>query len=277
MRRFPNSTQSPLLCLAIALACAASAEAQSASSGSFGGRSMGSSFTPSGSSFGGTGASGMAPGFGGVSGMGAGGMGGAGGGVAGATTRGDTTAGQISGGERFVRGARQPGQFVGSDSRDTTNIMSQLSAYSALQSGLGRNNNDASNANRQSATAGMRNSRVKMPRIQQSVGFDFVPPKAETVDAVLQSRYAMSPRMSRIGSIAVQMEGRTAILTGVVATAHDRALAEQLARLEAGVSGVRNELTIVPTFATPAAVAPPVKATPPDAVLPPETPSVPRK
>lgn len=271
MRRFHGSTQCPLLCLAIGLACAASAHAQSASSGAFGGRSMGSSFTPSGSSFGGTGASGMAPGFGGVGARGMGG--GAGGGVAGATTRGDTTAGQISGSERFLRGARQPGQFVGSDSADTTNIMSQLSAYSALQSGLGRNNSNASNANRQS---GMGNSRVKMPRIQQTVGFDYMPPNAETVDAVLQSRYAMSPRMSRIGSIAVRMEGRTAILTGVVATAHDRALAEQLANLEAGVSGVRNELTIVPTFEAPAA-APPVKAAAPEAVLPPETPSVPRK
>lgn len=271
MKRFPGSTQSPLLCLAIALACAASAHAQSASSGAFGNRSMGSSFTPSGSSFGGTGASGMAPGFGGV---GAGGMGGAGGGVAGATTRGDNSAGQITGSERFVRGARQPGQFVGSDSADTTNFMSQLSAYSALQSGLGRNNSNASNANRQS---GMGNSRVKMPRIQQSVGFDYVPPKAETVDAVLQSRYALSPRMSRIGSIAVRMEGRTAILTGVVATAHDRALAEQVANLEAGVSGVRNELTIVPTFAVPAAAAPPAKAAASEAVLPSETPSVPRK
>lgn len=265
--------QSVLVGAAVLLAGAHSALAQSASTGAFGSRSMGSSFTPSGSSFGGTGASGMAPGFGGV---GAGGMGGAGGGVAGATTRGDTTAGQVTGNERFVRGARQPGQFVGSDSRDTTNFMSQIAAYSAIQSGLGRNNSNASNVNRQSGMSGMGNSRVTMPRIQQSVGFDYVPPKAETVDAVLQSRFALSPRLSRIGSIAVRMEGRTAILTGVVATAHDRALAEQLASLEAGVSGVRNELTIVPTFVAPAAAVPQAKAAASEAVLPSETPSVPR-
>src|SRR5436190_4371184 len=82
---------------------------QGATSGSVGARSMGSSFTPSASNFGGSaGARGAA---GGQGGLGALGVGGAGGSLAGATTRGDASAGQVTGNERFVHNNRRPGQF----------------------------------------------------------------------------------------------------------------------------------------------------------------------
>ncbi|MBN8627063.1 MAG: BON domain-containing protein [Planctomycetes bacterium] len=239
--------------LAIALASSAADVAQAQSSGAFGARSMGSSFSPAASSFGGTrstAAGGMPSGFGGVSGMG--------GGVAGATQRGDTTAGQVTGNERFVRGARQPGQFVGSDAGDSNNFFSQLSSYASQQQRRG--NNDNSNPNRQSGMSGG-NSRRVQPRVEQSIAFDFAPPKPELVDAALQSRFKLSPRFAKLGAIEVTMVGRTAVLSGVVATEHDRALAAQLASLEAGVSEVRNDLTIAAGPAAPA-VVPPVAAPP---------------
>ncbi|MGC3967665.1 MAG: hypothetical protein QM775_09920 [Pirellulales bacterium] len=195
--------------------------AQAQSSGSFGARSMGSSFSPAASTFGGTrstAAGGMPAGFGGAMGMG--------GGVAGATTRGDNSAGQITGGERFVRGARQPGQFVGGDSGDAASFFSQLSNYSAQQGH--RANNDTSNPNRQTGMTGGLGSRRVQPRVEQSIGFDFAPPKPELVDAALQSRFQLSPRMAKLGAIDVRMEGRTAVLSGVVATAHDRAVSRAI-------------------------------------------------
>ena len=196
----------------------------------------------------------MPAGFGGV-GMGAGG------GVAGTTSRGDSTAGQITGSERFIRGARQPGQFVGSDSSDARNFMSQMSTLAAFSQQNRGNNSDAQNANRQSGNS--RNSRRTQPRVETTVGFDFTPSQPVYTGTLLQSRFT-SPRLNKLGDITVRMEGRTAILSGVVPTEHDRALAEQLALLEAGVDSVRNELT--------SSAAPP-KLPPPEAQPPAASPS----
>ena len=50
----------------------------------------------------------------------------------------------------------------------------------------------------------------------------------------------------------VEMQGRTAILRGVVATEHDRDLAERVVRLEATVDQVQNQI-VVASPATPKA------------------------
>ncbi len=44
--------------------------------------------------------------------------------------------------------------------------------------------------------------------------------------------------------INVRMEGRTAVLNGVVAAASDRRMSELLIRLEPGVSSVDNQISI---------------------------------
>jgi hypothetical protein len=64
-------------------------------------------------------------------------------------------------------------------------------------------------------------------------------------------------------SISVSMEGRTAVLSGTVASEHDRVLAERLALLEPGVSAIRNELVVAsanaPTAAQPTGLPAPAR------------------
>ncbi|MCE9605972.1 MAG: BON domain-containing protein [Planctomycetia bacterium] len=229
------------------LCCGSFAEAQqsasSGSSGAFGARSLGSSFSPT--------ASGFAPG--GSNGLGAG-MGG----VAGMTTRGDNTAGQVSGNERFVRGSRRPGQFVGADNADTSNLMSQLSSM-ASQNQLGpQRNNNAANPNRTTGNLGLGARRVQ-PRVAVSVGFDYRTAGSDEAGTVLQNRFTKSSRPGLRGRVIVNLEGTTAVLRGNVATEHDRVLAEQVALLEAGVGSVRNELQVIQRENLPTQQAPSIQ------------------
>lgn len=219
---------------------------QGATSGSFGNRSMGSSFTPSASNFGGSAAArggGGGMGGGGQGGLGALGVGGTGGTVAGATTRGDANVGQVTGSERFVRNNRQAGQFVGGDTGDTNNFFSQLQGMAAQQ---GPRNQNQQNANALNVRAPQSKARVQIVP-----GFSYAIPTDARVGAVLQDRLERSQRIEQRGPITVTMDGRTAVLSGLVATEHDRVLAERVALLEAGVAEVRNELTIAPSQPLP--------------------------
>ena len=54
----------------------------------------------------------------------------------------------------------------------------------------------------------------------------------------------------------VTIEGATAILRGVVATEHDRVLAERVAKLEPGVRQVENLLTLAPPSESPSTQPP---------------------
>lgn len=203
-------------------------------SGMFGGRSTGSSFAAAPSNFSGSAAARTAAAGGGLGALGAAGLGGS---LAGATTRGDASTGQVSGNERFLRNNRRSGQFVGADTADTNNIFSQLSGLAATQGARGQNNQQNTNNVRLMPTKA---------RVQVSPGFSYALPGGDRVSTTLQQRLERSQRIERLGPIEVRLEGRTAVLSGSVATEHDRELAERVALLEAGVSTVRNELTVGP-------------------------------
>ena len=68
--------------------------------------------------------------------------------------------------------------------------------------------------------------------------------------SIVMDRLAKSMRLSPGSPVAVKVQGDTAVLQGVVATQHDRALAEQLILLEPGVARVTNELRVDPSGAT---------------------------
>jgi hypothetical protein len=67
----------------------------------------------------------------------------------------------------------------------------------------------------------------------------------------LQGRLANNPRVKAMGSVAVAVEGQTAVLKGSVASVHDRQLLEKLLLLEPGVSEVRNELQVAAAMKAP--------------------------
>jgi hypothetical protein len=100
-------------------------------------------------------------------------------------------------------------------------------------------------------------------------GADLAVAPTPQVSSVLTSRLARSMRLSAGAPVEVSMAGDTATLRGVVATPHDRELAEQLVRLEPGVARVTNELRVEQSGAT---VGKPQTLSSPPAPQPPATP-----
>ena len=65
-------------------------------------------------------------------------------------------------------------------------------------------------------------------------------PFSQRVTAIVQR----TPQVRTLSPVRVDMNGEVATLRGRVATQQDRELAENLIRLEPGVSDVRNELSV---------------------------------
>ena len=74
--------------------------------------------------------------------------------------------------------------------------------------------------------------------------FDYPRPDSDQLSTLLMRRLAVTPAIQTQIPIRVQLQGRTAILRGVVSTEHDRRLAEQMIRLEPGIELVKNEIVV---------------------------------
>lgn len=83
------------------------------------------------------------------------------------------------------------------------------------------------------------------------VGFSRAVVAPTQVSTALAQRLSSSRRIQTVSPMEVVIQGRTATLRGVVASDYDRALAEQVARLEAGIGQVRNELVVAVAPAEP--------------------------
>ena len=179
-------------------------------------------------------------------------------GVAGATSQ-DNGAGILQGNERFVRGSRQPGAFVGSDTTDLPSFLTNLATAGGRgQSGLnaqGNRNRNQGNANQDFQNFGGRNGRQQQPRYRTTriVAFDVPTPSPTELSTRLTQRFLKTPGIESVSPVQVVVQQRTAILRGVVATDHDRDLAERLVLLEAGISRVQNELRVAQPLPGPEA------------------------
>jgi hypothetical protein len=158
--------------------------------------------------------------------------------------------------ERFVRGNRQPGQFVGADTADVSGILGSLGAGTNTRSnqnfnaraisGQGRNRGNQPGAQPGGTGRGARGGRSG-EQLAVAVELGFEPPAAsapEVLSDTLTTKIGQSKRIQTIQPIEVSLADGTAILRGVVATPHDRELAEQWMLLEPGVRAVRNELQV---------------------------------
>jgi hypothetical protein len=194
----------------------------------------------------------------GSSGMSRAGGVGTGGGIEGQMSIGD-----IGGNERFVRGNRQPGQFVGSDAADVQSFIGAMSqnggrgmqGQNPFSMGRGQQRQDFNQGDDFGGGSGRSGRRVPL-RTSLNVDFEYRPVVPTTVATQLQTQLSRSRGISSLGPITVEMDGRTAVLRGEVATERDRALAARLALLEAGVSQVRNELQVESATRRPAAAIP---------------------
>ncbi len=178
-----------------------------------------------------------------------------------------SSVGTLTGGERFVRGNRRVGDFVGTDTSDLDVFVGARQSQRGRQirsaiSGL--REDSGPNVNQPMSAAPKTSMGIYQPRIR--IGFDYVPRPPTEVESVLSRR--LTDRLGGedgSGPIAVTLDGRTAILRGEVVSQRDAVLAEAIARMEPGVSDVRNDLTLVPTASQsdpPAPGIPPPLSTP---------------
>jgi len=192
----------------------------STSSGLFGSRTVGSGASAGSRTFGGTGAGGL-------------------------STASQGNVGQIDTSDRFVRGSRRPGQFVGTSSEEAQTFLGaiQAGANALGQSGLGPLSTGSRNANR---GAGGRTARTRN-EIRTSLRVAFEYPRMAAVPQQgrkVLDRLVASQRIRALSPVQVVVHDGTAILQGVVATEHDRGVAERLILLEAGIWDVQNELVV---------------------------------
>lgn len=151
--------------------------------------------------------------------------------------------------------------FVGADTSDTSNVLSQVDgsgATGAGRTGTARQLGGAANqrASRQNAGqfrsgaagwgAGGRNARQGIPA---SLRVAFTADQ-QTVQGVRNStaqrleRISRMPQIQQIEPLQISLENGTAVLQGVVASDHDRLLVERLILLEPGVKAVQNDLVV---------------------------------
>ena len=150
--------------------------------------------------------------------------------------------GGLQGNERFTRNGRAAGQFVGADGADTANMIGIMAgAQNAALQGLSRSLSNL-NPNQGKQEGNLRAK--KTVRAVRSVEFEYKAPQVAVINTNLATRLTKSKAVLAQGNIAVAMEGRTAVLMGVVANEHSRDLAARLCLLEPGVSKVENRLTI---------------------------------
>jgi hypothetical protein len=172
--------------------------------------------------------------------------------------------GMITGNERFLRENRQAGQFVGGTTAGVGALRGQDPTTAPGSTGMFGTTSRFSPFNAfgpygmmNPMTAmyqqGMYNqlSRQRRPlRMPVQLGFAPAAITAATKTPVaqrVQTRLAHLPQLrANPGAVKVEMEGRIAVLTGQVASEHDRNLIGRLLLLEPGIADVRNELTVAP-------------------------------
>jgi osmotically-inducible protein OsmY len=179
---------------------------------------------------------------------------------AGATTSSTDTAGQISGSERFLRANKRAGNFIGTDSTEAAYAMRNFSVYGTT--GTARQQQNRGTLRSSTAAAAQPAAQTNaVPPFQTGISAAFTHPELP----VRQLSESLARHMEGVRgikaakSVQVAIQGDTAVLRGQVATARDRALLEQIARLEPGVWNVRNELTVSPPKASPLVIPSPLQ------------------
>jgi hypothetical protein len=150
-------------------------------------------------------------------------------------------------GARFIRGNRGSTDFVGRDFGETRDFigrggeMQVGNLRSAIDQLIQRADSDT---NRQQPNSGARKESVYPPRLQLGFDFNRSAASSQVTDSVVRR---MEQRLgdSLSDPFEVTVAGRTAILRGAVASAHERSLAAALASLEPGIDAVQNDLVVV--------------------------------
>ena len=176
--------------------------------------------------------------------------------------------GQIQGGERFLRGNRGRGEFVGSDRRDVGAFVGSEQGRTrgtivAATAGLQEEPNPARRLNRPVpplAAGAMYPPRLELDASVYEASRRESRTTSERVTAGLRRAPCFSPECS----IEALVVGRKAILRGEVVDAKQRDLAQLLVLFEPGISEVENGL-VVRSRSLPIPPPPASRSTPPAA------------
>ncbi|GMQ80261.1 MAG: hypothetical protein BMS9Abin04_222 [Planctomycetia bacterium] len=167
--------------------------------------------------------------------------------VSSAGTSGLEGVGTLTGNERYLRGNRRRLDFIGTDTRDRlgfVGVQQTTRARTVTPPLTGFKPRKSTNVNRTVRRSPGPKTKIYRPRLQ--VGFAFTPTASTALEATLVQQLERSRVVEPLGPIEVLMEGRTAILRGVVASERGAEIAGIFALLEPGVSEVRNELRVAP-------------------------------
>jgi hypothetical protein len=164
--------------------------------------------------------------------------------------------GTLSGGERFLRTNRRRTDFVGSDALEMGRFIGRVRGMTRgpVESSLtGFTVEQAPSANRPTAAAALRRPPVYPPRLE--LAEPVIGPVPQVVHRRLEALLQRCPGLGLYGPVEVSVEGGTAILRGVAASARDAEVAALVVAMEPGIAAVQNDLTI-PAPTLPAAPAP---------------------
>jgi hypothetical protein len=225
--------------------------AQSSSSmGMFGNRTTGAGMTAGQSTAFGSGS--MMGGQGGVGGMSS---------RSGFGSSGMGQSGMGSGGTSVGGQARRAGDFVGANpTGQAQNFVGAAQAQGAAGNmavgggsyGPGMQMGAAGRAAGAGMQFGAGAAQAPVIRTRLSLGFENPAPDPQKFSSLLGQRLMDLPGIHWGSVVQVEIQGRTAILRGVVATEHDRDLAARVVRLEATIEQVDNKIDVAARSATPA-------------------------
>lgn len=153
--------------------------------------------------------------------------------------------GQITGAERFVRGARQATDFIGTDSGDRRGFVGMRQARNrAILADPANGLRPRPEQNLNPAAPMNENGPATMYPPRYTLATNLSGPEPSAVEASLQRHLRELPGVRWTSPLEVTVDGRTAILRGAVASERDRELAEALVQFEPGISEIQNDLEI---------------------------------
>ena len=152
---------------------------------------------------------------------------------------------RLGGRGRQRTGYRQTGAFVGADRQELESFFERFGQVSrddfrSFRRQRQRPEQPAPNDRGTQRTG----SGAPVIRTRLRIAFDYPQPLAsETIEA-LAKHLGRLARTGATAPIGLQVRNGTATLQGVVASEHDRRLAEQLVQLQPGIQRVRNEVVV---------------------------------
>lgn len=199
----------------------------------------------------------------------------------------------LAGSDRFLQRNQNPGQVIGADRAGVGNLLGTdqttgqngtnrgqqgqnrfgAGGFGAFGNQFGGNSLDSLAAYGALNSIANRRAQLRMPvQLDRNLTLaGVVAPQIRVTN--ITTRMSRIQRLQQMGSMTVAMDGRTAVVSGSVATAEDRELVAKMLLLEPGVADVKNELAVLsPEPAaldlSPAEPPPPPLAQPPLPPLP---------